>query len=195
LPAGENGSPRVDGVFGGVQLGYNAQFGRVVAGVEGDLQIGSVKGSKTIDGPFGFYGGPGVATPAGVASTHLSMNTFGTLRARLGYTVTDNTLLYATGGLIVANIKTRSLFSTPNTNAVYESGSKTRTKAGWTAGAGIEHYFTHHLSGKVEALYYDLGSVVSYGYAPVNGQGYSHNQRFETRGALVRVGLNYKFGG
>ena len=43
-------------------------------------------------------------------------------------------------------------------NASTPGGSVSRTKFGWTAGAGIEYAFLGNWSAKVEYLYADLGS-------------------------------------
>ncbi len=194
LPAGETGAPKAQGWFGGAQAGYNWQFGSIVAGLEGDLQAGAIRGSHNVNGPFGFAGQPGFALPAGSDYTTLGMDTFGTARLRLGYAVMDRTLAYLTGGLIAGSIKAASTFTAPNV-AVNYLGSTSSTKLGWTVGGGIEQAFTPHITGKIEALYYDLGSVTAIGQPTVVGNGYQHNERFETHGVLVRVGLNYLFGG
>jgi outer membrane immunogenic protein len=68
----------LNGITGGLQGGYNWQFGAFVAGAESDVQ-GSDAGGR-------------------FAAWQFSNQWFGTVRGRVGYAV-DNVLLYATFGL------------------------------------------------------------------------------------------------
>ena len=90
---------------------------------------------------------------------------FGTVRARLGAEPSSNLLLYVTGGLAYAQIK-----STAATNVVVMkpraapsqtamSSSVSNDRAGWTAGAGAEWMFAKQWSAKVEYLYMDYGHI------------------------------------
>lgn len=68
----------LNGITGGLQGGYNWQFGTFVVGAEADLQ------GSDADGRF--------------AASRFANPWFGTLRGRVGYAM-DNVLLYATFGL------------------------------------------------------------------------------------------------
>jgi outer membrane immunogenic protein len=74
------------------------------------------------------------------------------------------------------------------------AGSSSRMLAGSVWGAGAEWHFTSTWSAKVEYLYYNLGSI-SFTSAnalnPVN----PYHSSVDFRGDIVRVGLNYSFGG
>lgn len=159
------GSLNSSSLFGGVQAGYNFQTGPWVFGVEGDIGYGHP--SKT--GVFG----------ANIAKTEQGMN--GTLRARAGYAI-DRTLVYATGGLAVAN------FSTTVSNGVAAQKSST-TRAGYAVGAGIEHAMTNNISVKGEYLYEGFGTQSNNfaGLAPAVATRQSLSDH------IVRVGVNYKF--
>jgi outer membrane immunogenic protein len=189
LPAGETGLTAPRGVLGGVQAGYNLQFDALVIGVEGDLQIASIGGNRTVNGPFGFASGPDLATPPGVAISKQTFDNFGTLRMRLGYAVSDRALVYVTGGLIGGHVKVSSTFTAPNVGVVF-SGVNSSTKAGWAAGGGVEYFLSQRWSTKIEAVYYDLGSSTTLGLG--SGNPYQHNYSFVTRGVLAKFGINYK---
>lgn len=75
--SGASGFNRVDGVFGGAQIGWNHQFDAFVLGVEADIQAANQH--QTIGG------------------TRFSLDYFGTVRARAGVAF-DNFLPYVTGG-------------------------------------------------------------------------------------------------
>lgn len=144
------------GFLGGIQAGYNWQSGPVVYGVEADFQGAAVEG---------FY------TQFNLADTKVDW--FGTLRARFGYTPVDRILLYGTAGLAYGNITT-DLF-----NGI--TGSS-KTKAGWTVGAGAEYALDTNWTVKTEYLYTDFGRST---IMPDAG----NDIAFHT----VRIGLNYKF--
>jgi outer membrane immunogenic protein len=68
----------------------------------------------------------------------------------------DRALIYATGGLIYGRVEVSQ--NTVFSGTQYASNQAT-TRTGWTAGGGIEFAFAPNWSGKLEALYYDMGSV------------------------------------
>jgi outer membrane immunogenic protein len=183
------------GIIGGGQMGYNWQTGQIVLGIETDFQGSDIHGSTVVGGPFGFAGLPGVALPAGSFTASEKIDWFGTVRGRVGWVVWDRALIFATGGLFYGHIKANSLFTAPNVGTIY-SGSSSETRAGWTVGGGVEYAFNNNWSGKIEGLYYDLGSITVVGNeTPLTflPGGFQHNKDFDFKGGIVRVGLNYLF--
>lgn len=118
------------GMVGGT-LGYNHQFGSIVAGIEGDYAFSNFKGSTLVN-----CAAPGCFT---------TIRSFGTVRGRLGYAI-DRFMPYITGGLAMGDVR-------GSAGAVV--GSSFRT--GWTVGGGIEAAVWQNVSVKAEYLYYDLG--------------------------------------
>jgi outer membrane immunogenic protein len=166
----------VDGAIGGFQSGYNWQVGQWVMGMESDLQASGQKGSTRYILPGGF---------ALDASHKLSW--FGTARSRVGILVTPSVLLYGTAGAAYGQVKADYLF-TPGAALV----SLKDTKAGWTAGAGIEAALAGNWSAKLEYLYIDLGkNQVTAALAGANIV--TVDRRFNDH--IARVGVNYRFGG
>jgi len=105
----------------------------------------------------------------------------GTVRARGGYAI-DNSLIYATGGLAVAQIKA---YDAGFTNVAAQSGSAVRL--GWTVGAGVEQKLDAHWSVKAEYLYTSFARATYFtltGYAP---------EKVDMNANIVRAGVNYKF--
>ena len=184
-----------DGFLGGLQFGANYQTGNIVAGVETDLNAGRVRGNAT---------GPAitVVVPAFITtSTESSLDWFGTVRGRLGATLFDRSLFYATGGLAYGRAAS-SLNATE-----YNDGPCTllanlclANKAqkwmfGWTVGAGWEYAIVGNWSTKVEYLYYDLGTIDNI-LTPLSGvQNITFGTSTRMNGNIVRAGVNYKFGG
>src|SRR5262249_34582552 len=75
-------SQNVDGVIGGVQTGYNYQFGTWVFGLETDIQASGQKGGSTF---------PVLALPPTALTTDHKLQWFGTTRPRLGFLATPPT--------------------------------------------------------------------------------------------------------
>src|SRR5690606_30260538 len=84
------------GFIGGAQAGFNWQSGQVIYGLEADFQGSTVKAEDSIDLTV-LPGDPNQTTITGEAGTKVEW--FGTLRARMGYAVTERFMIYGTGGL------------------------------------------------------------------------------------------------
>ncbi len=183
------------GFIGGVDLGYNYRDGSLVYGAEADISYVDQKRSNSFSGaPI-----PGLA-PAGITtSASQKLNYLATLRARLGFVAADNFLVYGTGGLAFGGIKTVTSVVANGAPAVAWNGATSKTKAGWTLGAGGEYLLGQNISLKGEYLYYSLGSVNTSALgnttvrsvAALNGIDYITNTK--TRGSALRVGINYHF--
>jgi outer membrane immunogenic protein len=214
--SGANGSfsPKGSGFIGGGQVGYNWQFGAWVAGFETDIQGSTIKGSSTAATSVA------LAPPFAANSVQTGMTVsdkldyLGTVRGRLGYTVTPSVLVYATGGLAYGGISSTTSIGqqlvgpgAATVNAPYaSSASASSTRAGWTAGGGLEWMFAPRWSVKAEYLHYDLGSA-SYnntltnvvvppgGAVPAGSPFYTLGARSSASfaGDIVRAGVNMKF--
>ncbi|WCS24982.1 porin family protein [Methylobacterium sp. NMS14P] len=190
-----------DGFSGGGQIGYNYQFtpgSGVVIGFEADAQyldFGRSRNNAFVSGAVapGYY----LTDPRGLSS----LDFFGTVRGRLGYAF-DRTLVYGTGGF------------------AYGSGSADRSfggfagndsfRTGWAAGGGIEYalptdsflnfFRSSAVTLKVEGLYVNLDrGTRNQGAFVINAANnfpvvYSGVGRRDDQFAVVRAGLNYKFG-
>jgi outer membrane immunogenic protein len=219
----------MNGVIGGGQAGYNWQRDKWVFGLEADIQGSDQKGNT----PFSCAGGTvGATTLAGLSGAcglgHLGdtapfnvvafpvtgnlaqkLDWFGTVRGRLGVTLTPTFLLYGTGGLAYGEVKTTETIAGTNITgpqgvngstltAVAASFGSSSTKVGWTAGAGIEGVISGNWTAKLEYLYIDLGNVSGTFVTPLlapSGAFVATSYRSHITDNIVRVGLNYRFGG
>jgi len=121
----------VDGGLIGSTIGYNYQWGRVVAGLEGDIDWSDINGSTTTGCPL---------------SCKTSNTWLSTVRGRLGYAA-DRFLPYVTGGGAFGSIR-----------ATMPGFAATANTTGWTLGGGLEAAIAGPWTAKVEYLYVDLGS-------------------------------------
>jgi outer membrane immunogenic protein len=163
-----------DGFIGGGQIGYNWQAANWVFGIETDFQGSTQRDNRAT-----------VLTAVQPAFYDAKLPWFGTTRGRIGYSV-GSTLFYATGGAAYGSVKTNVV--TAGTNETF-----TKTKTGWTAGAGIETPFTlFNLFGpswtsKTEYLYVDLGSVTN----TFAASGITNTTKVTEH--VFRTGINYHF--
>lgn len=156
------------GAIYGTQAGYDYYGDGFMVGIEGDVGLTSLH-HDTID-TFN-------------AKNATDMIWLATLRGRLGTPVTDNVLIYATGGLAVAGIR---MERGPDAFG-RRPGDQTNTHFGWTVGGGMEFAITKNLLLRGEYLYMDLDEQryrVS-NVLPQIDNTYS--------GHMIRTGLNYKF--
>lgn len=192
-------------VFGG-QAGYNWQVtSSLVVGIEADVQGSNQKGTDTpppivttncVAGIF-------CTTTSNGVSMDQTMNWFATARARVGFVPWDHLMLYATGGgafgevaaTATANTTTSStLFGTPlGTTTTISSANFANRRAGWTVGGGAEWVLSGPWTAKLEYLFVDLGSYSN--TVPGNPTVPSTLINSHVTDNIVRVGINYRFGG
>ncbi|MGH6796406.1 MAG: outer membrane protein [Methylocella sp.] len=193
-----------NGFIGGGQVGYNYQFyNSWVVGIEADIQ--GLAGTHA-SGSFSGSGHPAAVPGETIESTVQSdkrIDYLGTVRGRLGFTITPTLLIYGTGGLAYGGVDAATGIGQENlpfAPGFGSFGSLSNSRVGWTAGGGLEWLFAPNWSAKVEYLYYDIGRV-TYGLSPlafnsaVFGLAYSSSPFSTTRfnGNIVRAGINYHF--
>jgi outer membrane immunogenic protein len=181
------------GAFGGGQIGYNWQgihHPNIVLGLEVDIQGADINGSGTA-----------TATQLGgssVVKADSSLDWFGSVRGRLGYSFGD-VLVYGTGGFAFGGVKdTLSVTAKLGANSANSTVSDDSTATGYTVGGGFEYALSRTFSLKAEYQYIDLdGAALSTSkQLVVQGQGTttvdaSGKAAFDHSYNTVRVGLNY----
>ena len=183
LPTG----PRMDGFVGGGEIGYNWRFGNILTGLEADLSYSSLGRSNSATG-IPFIGGTYRTT------IDAKLEWFGTVRGRIGFLVTNDFLVYGTGGFAYGGVDTTVTGTNLAANCPFNncfSGS-TGAATGWTAGAGAEHAFAPKWTAKLEYLYLDFGKHTFVMNDAVN-VGATVTASTHTTVNVVRAGLNYHF--
>lgn len=125
------------GGLGGGHVGYNWQWGQVVAGLEGDFDGADIKGTET------------------TGTVAVKTDELASIRGRLGYSFLPNLLGYGTGGVGWAHTKL---------NFVNAGVNESLWQTGWVAGAGLEYKFYGNWIARAEYLHYgfDSGSTTSF---------------------------------
>ena len=222
----------LNGVIGGGQIGYNWQRDKWVFGLEADIQGSDEKGNTNAVCPGGpatsttttaaavngvcTVGHQGDTVPFNIAGFPVTNNLsekiewFGTVRGRIGPTITPTILLYATGGLAYGQVK--AFDTVTGTNLVGPQGvnggtlvvpvtasfGNSSTRVGWTVGAGIEGAIGGNWTAKLEYLYIDLGNISGSFITPVvapSGNFVTASYSSHVTDNVLRVGVNYRWGG
>ncbi len=193
------GSLESNGFIGGVQVGCNYQSGRVVWGVETDFNW--MDQGDQLGGRFVYSNDP---TSPYFLDVSDDKKWLWTVRGRLGYTATDRVLLYVTGGFAALRMDFTQTFNEPPfttpPNGAPQIASFSKTKGGWTIGAGLEAGLWDNWTIKAEYLYAEfdgenVSSVLTGGLAPVPRFATFSNSLGDIHLHVARVGLNYRLGG
>jgi outer membrane immunogenic protein len=178
--------------FGGY-AGYNWMFAPAwLAGLEADFGwAGGTATHASFPGSSVFGAGTGI----GHDFVNAKLGWDASVRGRLGYLVAPNWLVYGTGGVAWQQIKTSATCDgTANSYCggapVGFSDSSTVTKAGWTAGAGVETMLWGNWIGRAQYRYADFGNVSNI-LPPAPATGFHASVRVRTNTAVL--GLAYKF--
>lgn len=191
--AGGNVLPGVSpkGVVGGGQIGYDWQVSPAwVLGLVTDIQGSGMRASGAGAASIGPFTGI-------VETNNARVDWFGTVRARAGV-VASNVLLYATGGLAYGEVHANTAFIDPSEGlgAVTYAGSTSATKAGWSAGAGLEYAITSNWRVGAEYLYVNLGTISvteiqATRFAIPSANTFTSVSKFSAN--IARMFINYKF--
>jgi outer membrane immunogenic protein len=176
-------------VIGGPYAGCNYQFApQWVIGVEGDISWAKLSG--TASAPNLLLGG--APTPGGI-SWGSSTDWVASARARLGYAVVPNALVYGTGGAAWTRTNYSGFDQVDNGDIATTSFTDTRT--GWVAGAGVDWApWSNNWIFRVEYLHYQFGGASSTAAFPPPFNAFSTTFTFgDLKIDTVRAGLSYKF--
>jgi outer membrane immunogenic protein len=176
-------------VIAGSTMGWNQQFGWLVAGIEGEVGFIRLRGSGA------FPTSPALDT---VSATRTA-DWYGVIAGRLGLAF-DRALLYAKGGAAFVGVSssvTDFCIAFPCGAGVVGANGGSSIRPTWAAGGGIEYAFTNNWTLKAEYLYLDTEqSYVASG--PGNnsfvGGSQIYNWVHDVPGIHTgKLGINYKF--
>lgn len=157
-----------NGFVGGFLAGYNfAATNDVIIGLETDFSFSSIDGDE-------FFSGKNASTEAEFLAT---------IRARLGWLLTQDVMVYATAGLAIADLTHE--FTTPFEEVRY---SFSDIEFGFVVGGGFESLLSDSLKFRIEYLYYDFGSTSH----NVEFLGLTGKARFDDQFHTVRAALIFK---
>ena len=161
--------PVSGGLIGGT-LGFNAQFDRIVLGLEGDIAWTGATGTAVC-----------AANPAYNCQGQLDW--LGTIKGRAGFAV-DRVLFFGTAGFAVGNTTANVTPAAPA-----QTNTFTGTMGGWTVGAGVEAFVSDAITVKAEYSYVSLGGL----QAPIGTLSSLQASDLTTTNHIFRLGVNYHF--
>ncbi|WP_315836134.1 TonB-dependent receptor domain-containing protein [Bradyrhizobium prioriisuperbiae] len=195
LVAGGASSFAMNAATVGGQGGYNWVSGRLLAGLEGDIQYAGKRTGSTSTCAASVCN-PALAPLDASVTSNLShqLDWVGTLRGRLGTFITPAALAYVTMGVPVGSVAvTGNVAGYDAAGNVANAAVNTHAiRTGWTIGAGLETKIAEQWSVKLEYLHTDLGSLRVVPQTPINA---TVTADFNARltDDIVRFGVNYKF--
>jgi outer membrane immunogenic protein len=177
---GDFGNNTANGVLGGAQAGCNYQVGGWVFGIQGDYDWTNAKNTNA--NPF--------AVAGFVLTDQAQIKSLASVTGRVGY-AWDRFLGYVKGG--GAWVQGNYDFLVNG----FSVASASATQSGWTVGVGGEYAFLNWLTGFVEYDYYNFSNSNSNTLVctPALCGIPAANVGFKTNINVVKVGLNFKFGG
>jgi outer membrane immunogenic protein len=190
------------GWLAGGQVGANWQMGHLVLGAEGDWDWTRQRSNLQINN---FIASSVVVAPAAYGYTDQEkINWLATARARVGW-ASGYTMAYLTGGAAFADIDSNYAFQAAGSGTFASApgaANFSTTRVGWAIGSGVETSLgwmgANHWSAKLEYLYVDLGTVTNSFAVPLTAApatSYGVSSSTHIRDNIVRVGVNYRFGG
>ena len=177
--------------IGGGQIGYNYAFNNLVAGIEADFSGFDFQAAKIPPSSRADWGSD--------TRVSVEMNWLSTVRGRLGVAM-DRWLIYGTGGVAFSDGVYRN-HDFCNTAPPCGGGlldAKGDMDTGWTVGGGAEFAFRPNWTAKAEYQFVRFDGEEYSGTATYPAPRDPVSYRFSASPAefnIVRVGLNYKFGG
>jgi outer membrane immunogenic protein len=175
---GDFGSNTASGVLGGAQAGCNYQVGGWVFGIQGDYDWSNANNNSA-----------NLIFPA--LTDQSQIKSLASVTGRVGY-AWDRFLGYVKAG----GAWERSNFSVQVGGFPFATASV--TQSGWTVGVGGEYAFLSWLTGFIEYDYYGFSNGNSSALVctpAVCGGAAFGNVGLKTNINVVKVGLNFKFGG
>jgi outer membrane immunogenic protein len=174
-------------------MGYNWQIAPLwIAGIEAD--IGWANNNRTAN-PL--PGTPNATFPLALPTGSVKETWDASLRGRLGYLVTPDTLLYGSGGVALQRVELNASCIGGNGGAfcaISRNETYGTTKFGWTIGAGVERKLWGNWLARIDYRYADFGTFNQLFFAPA---GVGFDDRFtahvKVQTHTVTVGLAYQF--
>jgi outer membrane immunogenic protein len=189
------------GVIGGAHLGWNIQPNPwFVFGLEATVDGAGL--NKTVVLPMADF----AQDTFGSLTSRANASVQGSVRGRLGIAF-GRVLLYGTGGVAITSFNT-SYFDTTGFFTGFPGTNDTisKTRAGFTAGGGIEYAITDNWSVRAEYRYSNFGHVTDYPFSNPNALiSFNQNAQFPAPAggffvaqhylneSQVQVGFSYRF--
>jgi outer membrane immunogenic protein len=167
-----------DGGLGGVQGGYNYQFGQWVLGIEGDYSFADITSSDTTTSALG-----------NLNASNGKFKWLADVTGRLGYAGWSNWLVYIKGGAAWTHHDASSTLTSP-AGVVLSTSTGSEGRTGYLIGGGLEWAFVRNWSAKIEYNYMDFGTET---VTRVTSAGTTNLRDNKLNLNVFKAGVNYRF--
>lgn len=184
-------SLKTGGFLGGVHAGFNWQFApQWVAGLEGDISW--TRREASITSPWTGLNN-NIPTPTSATSLSRTSHWLASARARIGYLVTPQALLYATGGVAWGRFGYAA--TARRTDLGYFAQTEfAATSTGFVVGGGLDYALSQHWTLRGEYLFYRFGSQSATASAAPAFTNFPTSFTWDkTNLNVARAALSYKF--
>jgi outer membrane immunogenic protein len=163
---------QVNGPLVGGEVGYDYQFGSLVAGILADADYANISGSGTC--------------PNAANTCETRDNFLGSVRGKVGFAF-NQFLAFGTGGVGFQDVRYNEFVTGTGANAGFP---QTFFKTGFTAGGGLAYMLVPGWSIKVEYVYYGFGTNTAAAGTIDPASAIALRSNLHT----VRFGFDYHFG-
>jgi outer membrane immunogenic protein len=188
------------GFRGGVFGGYDMQFSSWVAGLEADWHGENNKDTQP-GYSVGLPSGPIITTRGD--NRQIAGQWDASVRARLGYLVTPDFLLFVTGGPAWEHVKVTAFCDGLAVGGVIgycanfgfpsQTITGSTTRSGWTIGGGIETMLSPHWVARAEYRYSSFGTMTVAETIALGALAQTNTYGVRLNTNVGEVGLRYKF--
>ena len=194
-------APNLQGLIGGGQFGYNWVRDNWLFGLEAQLSLSHQHGKEGMEAPGIIMSAANASAYTNIADTISRIDASGAMRGRVGFFVHPDIVVYGTGGLMLAKVRTYFDYSPGKNASYYVRDSDTSVRYGLSLGVGAEWRFNARWSAKLEGIYTDLGEsdfLSGREYrpnTPPSGQfaSYASDGAIDAKFVTLQAGVNYNF--
>lgn len=167
--------------YGAGHIGWQRQWARLVGGIE--LEAGYLGMGSTVTRDV----------TGGSITSGTDIGAYGALSGRMGVLLTPTLLLYGRAGVALADINGKTTQTCDaglcgGAQSTTVSEAKTKSPSwGLLVGAGLEHQFSSHWSGRIEYKYMDFRKELA--LPAVDGPGWNHGVDVHS----LSLGISYRF--
>lgn len=188
------------GFLGGGQIGYNHQLGKIIFGLEADMDYANLAGANATTSMIiesSLEEPSFIELNSYTTTVNKELKWLSTVRGRVGKLISQNVLTYLTGGVGIGRVKLDFDQRMPGIDCslsrACSTGTRSQTKNGWIAGGGIEYAVNSISSLKAEYLYTGLGKTTlnTQDQGILRDKLYNVTSKFNYN--VIRLGANFRF--
>jgi outer membrane immunogenic protein len=177
------------GFHGGLQVGFDWQWNKVVAGLVGEA--GVLWFDESVYDPSSLPNADGIRD----TKTSFESDWYAALSARIGVAF-NRLLVYAKGGVAFLDAEAETVddcLRRRRCGGAIVDASDSDVLVGWSVGGGVEYAFNQHWSAGAEYRYFDFGELEPSGEASDGITTWDVSQEIDVKVHTARLTVNYRW--